>query len=273
MWNAGLLLLCLITVGAGSSGAEDVEKRLVSAVTCPDTESLHHVRVVNEFRDGTRATCGGTLINDRWVITASKCYNGRDSTLKVELGGHPRMAVKKQLRIAINDIRIYAKSKREEPIMMLKLPERVKNISPAKVQAGDCMAPSDGEELQVSGRGATTAEGGPGVKDLMCLEVKTLSKNHCPDLSGSRYKKYKYIYCGEGVDEAEIQACKGDSGSGLVKKEMTSKSHFFFWTKEVKVDVLYGVLISGHGDACEDKFIFVDICAKPIKKWIDKMLS
>ncbi|XP_066501265.1 trypsin-2-like [Hoplias malabaricus] len=215
-------------------------------------------------------TCAGTLIHKQWVITSSHCYAGRDGKLKVELGGHPKMAVKQQLMVS--DIRVYPKSSTEEPIMLIKLPESAK-VAPAALPTGACIAPSDGDELQVSGRGATTAEGGMGVKDLMCLEVKIHSKSHCPDLSSTDYQKHNYIYCGGGVDGAAIKACKGDSGSGLLKKEMTSKSHFFFWTKEEKVDVLYGVLISGHGDACEDKFVFVDICAKPIKKWIDGILG
>uniref|UniRef100_A0AAR2JDB6 Peptidase S1 domain-containing protein n=1 Tax=Pygocentrus nattereri TaxID=42514 RepID=A0AAR2JDB6_PYGNA len=269
MDKTAFLILSLWAAGVTSSV---VEKRLVSAITCPDTERLHHARVVYEFRDGKSMTCGGTLIDKRWVITASHCYGGEDGTLKVELGGHPKTAVKKQLRIASNNIILYAKSSSEEPIMLLKLPESVKNINPAVLPPGDCMAPTDGDELQVSGRGATTAEGGPGVKDLMCLEVKTLSKNHCPDLAGTSYEKFTHIYCGGGVGGAEIKACKGDSGSGFLKKEMISKSFFVFWSKEKKADVLYGVLISGH-EACEDKFVFVDLCAKKIKKWIQKLVS
>ncbi|XP_072518156.1 trypsin-like [Salminus brasiliensis] len=263
-----LLLLSFFAEGVVSSA---VQKRLVSAITCPNTERLHHVRVVHEFHNGTSMMCGGTLIHKTWVITASHCYGGRDGTLKVEVGGHPKNSVKKQMKINANDIRVYPKNPSEEPIMLLKLPKSVKNV-PAMIPPGDCMAPSDGEELTVSGRGATTAEGGPGVRDLMCLVVKTLSKSHCPDLSDSNYEKYKYIYCGEKTLNAEIKACKGDSGSGLLKKESILKSSFVFWTKEKKVDVMYGVLISGH-DACEDKIVFVDICAKPIKEWIDSVLK
>ncbi|KAI4886371.1 hypothetical protein NFI96_017688, partial [Prochilodus magdalenae] len=187
-------------------------------------------------------------------------------TLKVELGGHPRMAVRKQLPISTENIKVYPS---EEPIMLLKLPESVRKIDPAVLPPGACMAPSDAEELQVSGRGATTAEGGIGVKDLMCLEVKTLSKDHCPDLSGTNYEKHTYIYCGGGINGAEIKACKGDSGSGLLRKEMIKKKMSLF---KKKADVLYGVLISGHAE-CEDKFVFVDLCAKPIKKWIDSYVS
>ncbi|XP_072518311.1 kallikrein-7-like [Salminus brasiliensis] len=263
-----LLLLSFLAEGVVSSA---VQKRLVSSSPCPGTERLHHVRVVHESNDGTSMTCGGTLINKKWVITASHCYGGRSGTLKVEVGGHPKNSVKKQMKINANDIMVYPKNPSEEPIMLLKLPKSVKNV-PAMIPPGDCMAPSDGEELTVSGRGATTAEGGPGVRDLMCLEVKTLSKSHCPDLSGRSYEKYKYIYCGGRTGKAKIKACKGDSGSGLLKKEKISKKSFFFWTKEEDVDMLYGVLISGH-NACEGKFVFVDICAKPIKKWIDSVLK
>ncbi|KAL7844833.1 hypothetical protein SRHO_G00233720 [Serrasalmus rhombeus] len=106
----------------------------------------------------------------------------------------------------------------------------------------------------------------------MCLEVKTLSKNHCPDLASTSYEKFTHIYCGGGVGGAEIKACKGDSGSGFLKKEMISESFLLFWSKKKAADVLYGVLISGH-EACEDKFVFVDLCAKKIKKWIQKLVS
>ncbi|KAL6470785.1 hypothetical protein MHYP_G00219040 [Metynnis hypsauchen] len=268
MDKTAFLILGLWAAGVTSSV---VEKRLVPAITCPDTEKRYHVRVVHYFHDGKSMTCGGTLIHKRWVITASHCYVGRDGTLKVEIGGHPKTAVKKQLLIKKKNIRVYAENLRE-PIMLLKLPEAVKNIKPALLAPGDCMAPTDGEELKVSGYGATTAEGGEGVKDLMCLEVKTLSKNHCPDLSGTNYDKFTYIYCGGGVGGAEIKACQGDSGSGFLKKELISKPALYFWSKEKTADVLYGVLLSGQ-DACEDKFVFVDLCAKKIKKWIDKLVS
>ncbi|KAL6470779.1 hypothetical protein MHYP_G00218980 [Metynnis hypsauchen] len=211
MDKTAFLILGLWAAGVTSSV---VEKRLVPAITCPDTEKRYHVRVVHYFHDGKSMTCSGTLIRKRWVITASHCYVGRDGTLKVEIGGHPKTAVKKQLLIKKKNIRVYAENLKE-PIMLLKLPEAVKNIKPALLAPGDCMAPTDGEELKVSGYGATTAEGGEGVKDLMCLEVKTLSKNHCPDLSGTSYDKFTYIYCGGGVGGAEIKACQPISGQFL----------------------------------------------------------
>ncbi|XP_037401541.1 trypsin II-P29-like [Pygocentrus nattereri] len=267
MDKTAFLILSLWAAGVTSSA---IEKRLVSSVTCPDAERHHHVRVVYEFGDGKSMTCAGTLIHKQWVITDSHCYGGRNGKLVVEIGGHPKTSVKKQMRVS--DIRIYPKSPSDEPIVLLKLPEAAKDIEPAVLPAGTCTAPGDGEELQVSGRGATTADGGQGVKDLMCLEVKTISKNHCTNLAGTSYEKFTYIYCGGGVGGAEIKPCKGDSGSGAVKKEMVSKSSYIFWTTKEKADVLYGVLISGH-EECEDKFVFVDICSKSLKKWIDSNVA
>ncbi|KAL6470777.1 hypothetical protein MHYP_G00218960 [Metynnis hypsauchen] len=203
MDKIAFLILSLWAAGVTSSA---IEKRLISSVTCPDAERHHHVRVVYEFGDGKSMTCAGTLIHKQWVITASHCYSGAKGKLVVEIGGHPKTSVKKQM--SIKDIRIYPS---DEPIALLKLPEAVKDIEPAMLPTGTCTAPGDGEELEVSGRGATTAGGDQGVKDLMCLEVKTISKNHCPDLSGTIYEKLTYIYCGGGVDGAEIKACKSMS--------------------------------------------------------------
>ncbi|KAL7844835.1 hypothetical protein SRHO_G00233740 [Serrasalmus rhombeus] len=155
MDKTAFLILSLWAAGVTSSA---IEKRLVSSVTCPDAERHHHVRVVYEFGDGKSMTCAGTLIHKQWVITASHCYGGRNGKLVVEIGGHPKTSAKKQM--SVSDIRIYPKSPSDEPIVLLKLPEAAKDIEPAVLPAGTCTAPGDGEELQVSGRGPTTADGG-----------------------------------------------------------------------------------------------------------------
>ncbi|KAG9266026.1 trypsin-like [Astyanax mexicanus] len=264
--TAVLLLLSLLAEGVVSSA---VEKRLVSAKPCAATERPYHARVVYELQ-GEHTTCAGTLIHKKWVITASHCYGGPDGILTVELGGHLNNVKKKSQRIEHANVIIYSPS--DEPIMLLKLPEAVKSIVPAVLKPGHCVVPDDGDELMVSGRGATNAEGGPGVKDLMCLKLKSLSKGHCPDISGSNYEKYKFIFCGGAIDNAQIKACKGDSGSGVVRTEKVTKSSLIFWTKEKQYEMFSGVLISGEKE-CEDNFVFVNTCADKIKSWIDSVLK
>ncbi|XP_022532171.1 trypsin [Astyanax mexicanus] len=265
--TAVLLLLSLLAEGVVSSA---VEKRLVSANPCAATERPYHARVVYETHDGHSSTCAGTLIHMQWVITASHCYGGPGGILTVELGGHPKNAEKMTLRIEHANVFNYSPS--DEPIMLLKLPKAVKSIVPAVIRSGHCVVPDDGEELMVSGRGATSAEGGPGVKDLMCLKVKSLSKGHCPNIAGSNYEKYKFIFCGGAIDNAQIKACKGDSGSGVVRTQKVTKSSFIFWTKEEQSEMFTGVLISGEKE-CEDNFVFVNTCADKIKSWIDSILK
>ncbi|KAG9266028.1 trypsin II-P29-like [Astyanax mexicanus] len=93
------------------------------------------------------------------------------------------------------------------------------------------------------------ARSGPAAGDLMCMEVNALIKTECPEASETG-PNYKHIYCGK-PDKEEMNVCKGDSGSGVLKKEQVKG----MFNKKKIVDILYGVLISGHGE-CEDKFVF-----------------
>ncbi|KAL6470796.1 hypothetical protein MHYP_G00219150 [Metynnis hypsauchen] len=218
---------------------------------CQESERPHHVRVVYES-GGEPKKCAGTLIHKQWVITAKDCYGGLEGTLKVQLG-EPKTGPKNTLVIKSSDILtpLY------EPILLLKLPNSVKDITPAVLPSGDCMAPHVEEELKVSGYNFLDSG-----TNLMCLDVKVSA---CKDVTD--FTKSKRIFCGDNTVCKEPTMCKDDYGSGLLKKE-TIKNKIPF-TKEKQSDTLYGVLIESQAE----QFIFLDICYGPIKKWLHDVVK
>ncbi|XP_036445028.1 granzyme M-like isoform X2 [Colossoma macropomum] len=239
MHKTAFLILTLWAVG--------LVKCVVSVNKCHESERRHHVWVVYE---SNTKKCAGTLIHKQWVITAKDCYGGIDGALKVQL--HDQ---KQPLAIKSSDIL----SPLYEPILLLKLPKPEKDIEPAVLPSGDCITPREGDGLQVSGY-SFKAEG---VSDtnLKCLDVKVSECGEMPD-----FTKSKRIFCGERT-VCKDSECQDDYGSGLLKKVTVSKKSFF--KKEKQADMMFGVLIESQSN----KFIFVDICYGPIKKWLDDVLK
>uniref|UniRef100_A0A667WPW4 trypsin n=1 Tax=Myripristis murdjan TaxID=586833 RepID=A0A667WPW4_9TELE len=55
----------------------DVHKRIIGGRPCRPDERLYHVQLRGFFQNSTyteETLCGGSLISDQWILTASHCW-------------------------------------------------------------------------------------------------------------------------------------------------------------------------------------------------------
>ncbi|XP_047433390.1 putative trypsin-6 [Mugil cephalus] len=94
------LLLVLLWVGTTVSTVVDVHKRIIGGQQCNANERRYHVKLVDQ---NNNFVCGGSLISDEWVLTASHCW-------KPELGASVQIAGHASTRVGRNNERVPGES-------------------------------------------------------------------------------------------------------------------------------------------------------------------
>ncbi|KAK2864116.1 hypothetical protein Q7C36_003270 [Tachysurus vachellii] len=155
--------------------------------------------------------CGGSLINQNWVVSAAHCYKSR---VEVRLGEH-HIQVKEGTEQFISSAKVirnpnYNSWNIDNDIMLIKLSQPATLNSYVQPVALPKSCPPAGTRCIVSGWGNTMSSSN---NKLQCLEVPIISDKDCNNSYPGMITDS--MFCA-GFLEGGKDSCQGDSGGPVV---------------------------------------------------------
>ncbi|KAK2895093.1 hypothetical protein Q8A67_012322 [Cirrhinus molitorella] len=241
-----IVLILLLVAVVFSSG-----DKIIGGYECSP-----HSQPWQVYLDDGRISCGGSLINPRWVVSAAHC-SFLSRRLLIKLGKHDlSVGENSEQQIRAEKIIPYP-SYNDRPynndILLIKLrTPAVLNKYVKTVRLSERCSRT-GEQCLVSGWGRTAGENKTGsASALQCLDLPVLSNNTCTGAYGSVITEN--MFCA-GFMEGGKDSCQGDSGGPVVCKRK-----------------LKGVVSFGQGCA-KPGFpgVYVEVCR--YTSWIKKTIA
>jgi trypsin len=189
------------------------ERKIVGGVDTTVAEHPWQVALSVPLPDGTSVFCGGSLIQDHWVLTAAHCFASKQPlTARVKAGVTDRA---NGLWIETSHVVVherYDDQTHENDIALVKLKGDVAGEIIPLAQGGEDLQPC--QMLEVTGWG-TTSEKGAAATTLQKAEVPLVDNSTCNAEDAYNGLIKPGMMCA-GYREGGIDSCQGDSGGPLV---------------------------------------------------------
>jgi trypsin len=207
------VLVCVLFGSIGLSEAEELikpfDRRIVGGE--PTTIKEHPWQVALNVEN---SLCGGSLIGDRWVLTAAHCFkpSSRPDQVKAKAGATNYVtegAWSDIERIVIHEA--YDPGSHENDLALIRLRSRPQG---RVIPLAGAQAIPVGQPLEVTGWGAT-GEGGDAARRLLKASVPYVDNVTCNESSGYNGLIKRGMMCA-GYREGGVDSCQGDSGGPLV---------------------------------------------------------
>ena len=165
--------------------------------------------------------CGGSIYNERWIVTAAHCLAKLKPEDVVVVSGTNalRHGVTRTNAARLVVHRDYAPQSSDNDVGLIELFEPLSITAKEKPialleTAGEAGAYASGHDLVVTGWGATS-EGGNVVRKLQQVTVPFVPRETCNDTLSYNGKITMNMICA-GKAEGGVDSCQGDSGGPLV---------------------------------------------------------
>uniref|UniRef100_G3NGC8 trypsin n=1 Tax=Gasterosteus aculeatus aculeatus TaxID=481459 RepID=G3NGC8_GASAC len=198
-------LVFVLLIGAAFATEDD---KIVGGYECTPHSQAHQVSLNSGYH-----FCGGSLVNENWVVSAAHCYKSR---IEVRLGEH-NLRVNEGSEQYISSSRVirhpqYSSYNIDNDIMLIKLSEpAVLNQRVVPVALPTSCAPA-GTMCKVTGWGNTMSSSADSNK-LQCLNIPILSTKDCNNSYPGMITDA--MFCA-GYLEGGKDSCQGDSGGPVV---------------------------------------------------------
>ncbi|NXX52401.1 KLK14 protein, partial [Scopus umbretta] len=185
------------------------ESRIIGGRRC----SIHQRPFQVAITSRGQIRCGGSLIDNHWVLTAAHCRPTDSLTVLIGTDtlrdgtGQVRFITKFLVHPAYNPY------KNDNDFMLLKLDRSVSFSHNVKKIRLPTRCPMEGMTCTVSGWGTTKSPGAKLPRNLQCATIQTFGKRKCARAYGNAITPN--MFCA-GVPQGGIDSCQGDSGGPLV---------------------------------------------------------
>lgn len=213
-----LLTISLAFVGRADAGG-GADPQIIGGEPADPGEYPFMAAILNENNTGTdynKQFCGGSLIDDDWVLTAAHCVEGAAASQLAVAVGRTVLSSNEGQRRAVAAVFVHPDFgeptglAHDAALLRLAAPVSIAPITLAG--AADDGFEAAGTPLTVIGWGSTTAKGRPSYPDeLREVVVPAVSDASCSAVYGKSLDQPTMLCAGApGID-----SCYGDSGGPL----------------------------------------------------------
>ncbi|KAM3873278.1 trypsin-2 [Diretmus argenteus] len=237
-------LVFVLLIGAAFATEED---KIVGGYECAPYSQPHQVSLNSGYH-----FCGGSLVNENWVVSAAHCYKSR---VEVRMGEH-NIRVTEGHEQFISSSRVirhpkYSSYNINNDFMLIKLSKPATLNAYVQPVALPTRCAPDGTMCKVTGWGNTMSSTADRNK-LQCLDIPILSHADCNNAYPGMITNT--MFCA-GYLEGGKDSCQGDSGGPVVCN-----------------DVLQGVVSWGYGCAERDHpGVYAKVCM--VTEWLQDTMA